>query len=177
VDKTLYVRHLRGRATILNETREGFATLKPTKFAKKRMAEALFFRGCNFVAAAVLLRQKGGYDYVVLHLLCQGVEIILKSLLLLQDYDQYRKVIKDKMGHDLEKLIKEVSSEYGSTSFRGNIVTEIKELNGLYKAHLLRYGGNIDILIDPKTIKSNLTLKKITQVVRVVRRGIARDAE
>src|ERR1041384_7014685 len=163
------------------------------------MAEALFFRGCNFVAAAVLLRQKGGYDYVVLHLLCQGVEIILKSLLLLQDYDQYRKVIKDKMGHDLEKLIKEVSSEYGSTNFlgksvtekkkmnrvyknhlirfRGNIVTEIKELNGLYKAHLLRYGGNIDILIDPKTIKSNLTLKKITQVVRVVRRGIARDAE
>jgi hypothetical protein len=123
----------------------------------------------------VLLSQRGGDDYVVQHLLCQGIEIVLKSLLLFKDFDQYIKKIKYKIGHDLERLIKEVSIEYNSRCFKGAVVSEIKELNRLYKAHLLRYGGNIDILIDPKTIKSELTLKKIIQVIRITRRRIARE--
>ena len=56
------------------------------------------------MAAAVLLRKHGGDKYVVWHLLCQGIEIILKALLLFLDYKKYNKLQRT-FGHDLEKII------------------------------------------------------------------------
>jgi hypothetical protein len=51
-------------------------------------------KGRYFIGAALLLRKHGGDEYVVLHLLCQGVEIVLKALLLLHDFDKYRTLLK-----------------------------------------------------------------------------------
>ena len=64
------------------------AALRPTPYAKRLMADGHYRRGQHFIAAAILLRQHGGHEYVVLHLLCQGVEIVLKAILLLRDFDK-----------------------------------------------------------------------------------------
>jgi hypothetical protein len=53
---------------------------------KQEIAAAMYVKGKNFLGAAMLLRQKGGYEYVVLHLMCQGIEITLKAFLLFKDH-------------------------------------------------------------------------------------------
>ena len=65
----------------------GTATL--TVHGKRMVAESMYVKGKVFLGAAVLLRQKGGYEFVVLHLLCQGIEVVLKGLLLAIDYDKF----------------------------------------------------------------------------------------
>ena len=55
-----------------------------TIHGKRLVAESMYAKGKGFLGAALLLRREGGYGYVVLQLLCQGVEITLKALLLHQ---------------------------------------------------------------------------------------------
>ena len=51
----------------------GVAWLAPE--GKRMVAETMYAKGQAFVIAAALLRRNGGYEYAVLHLLCQGVEV------------------------------------------------------------------------------------------------------
>jgi len=71
----------------------------------------MYVKGKNFLGAAILLRQKGGYEYVVLHLMCQGVEVTLKALLLLKNYKRYEPKLK-KYGHRLMPLVADVLAEF-----------------------------------------------------------------
>lgn len=48
-----------------------------TAHGKRLVASSMFAKGKAFLGAAILLRQKGGYEFVVLHLLCQGIEVTL----------------------------------------------------------------------------------------------------
>jgi hypothetical protein len=61
----------------------------------------------HFYAAAVLLRQNGGDGYVVLHLKCQGIELVLKGWLLLRNFDKYKSKIRA-YSHNLERLVREM---------------------------------------------------------------------
>ena len=47
---------------------------------KRVVAESMYAKGKAFLGAAILLRSKNGHEYVVLHLLCHGIEITLKGL-------------------------------------------------------------------------------------------------
>ena len=133
---------------------------------KKLITRYMYQRGRQFLFAALLLNEKIGKDYVYLHLICQGVEITLKSALLFKDYDKYKAKLIKPLGHDLEKTLKEYLSEYGIKRIDKRIISEISDLNLFYKKHRLRYATTIDILIDPGSLKSKWTIKFISRLIK-----------
>jgi len=143
---------------------------KLSLYSKKKIAHAWFHRGTNFLLAAKLLEEKGGYHYVVLHLICQGLEIIIKSLLLMQNYDKYKPKLKG-MGHDLIKSVEELNEFVVKTmKIDDDTIRELEKLNGFYRQHYLRYGNLLDIFKDPKTIPSDLVMKYAFKLVRFGKR-------
>lgn len=149
--------------------------LQLSAHGKRLVAESMYTKGKSFLGAAILLRQKGGYEYVVLHLLCQGIEIVLKGLLLAVDYDTYNPQLKKPLGHDLLKITDAVTKAAGLPALRPRIRTEMESLNQLYSRHLLRYGSGYDILVDPSTIPSRLVLRRMVALLRLVeRKGLIR---
>lgn len=149
---------------------------KLTNHGKRMVAESMYAKGKSFVGAALLLRRRGGYEYVVLHLMCQGVEIVLKAMLLFRNYDSYKKRLKKDFGHDLEKLATGVIDEFGLHSLREDVATELKHLNSLYSKHLLRYGSFHDRLVNPSSIASRLVLRKIYAAIRLGDRSLCLEA-
>jgi hypothetical protein len=147
-------------------------TAKLTTYGKRTVAESMYQKGRSFIGAALLLRRQGGYEYVVLHLLCQGVEIVLKSLLLHRSYDKYISRIRTPIGHDLERAADAVVAEFGRRKLSQELLLELRALNALYKRHLLRYGSGYDLLVNPETISSERVLTKIVRVIRIADRYI-----
>jgi len=135
----------------------------------------------GFLDAALLLRERGGYEYVVLHLLCQALEIIGKAFLLWRNYEKYAGSLRKNLGHDLEKLVTTTHGEFGLHEPSGAFSAELKTLNELYKAHRLRYGSGFDILVDPTSMASGAILRKVRAAVRLGRRhlhpSVIRSAE
>ena len=138
-----------------------------TIHGKRMIAESMYAEGKAFLGAAALLRRNGGYEYVVLHLLCQGIEIVLKGLLLKIDYDLYKPQLK-KFGHNLLKVTDSAIKAAGLLSLRPNIRAEMETLNKLYSQHLLRYGSGYDLLVNPSTIASRLVLRRIAALLRLI---------
>lgn len=104
----------------------------------------MFKKGCSFVMAGGLVKAYEGHHFVYLHLLCQGLECIGKSLLLAHDYDKYQPILRNDYGHDLEALIAEVDQNRGCAFFSEAAARELSGLNSFYKRHMLRYGDLID---------------------------------
>jgi len=156
-----------------------FSAGKLTAEGKKRVAHTLFEKGKSFLRASAHLRKEEGYEFVILHLLCQGMEITLKAYLLYADYDKYSTQLKA-IGHDLEKLAKICSTEYQISVGRKELLDELSKLNALYLNHILRYGyGSVlDILEDPKTIRSGRVGWRLIASVRLANYllGISRGA-
>ena len=146
-------------------------TGRPSTHGKRELAKSMYLRGKSFLGAALLLRNAGGYEYVVLHLLCQGVEVVVKALLLFHDYDTYKPQLK-KFGHDLAKLVDEALRLFKLRPLEANLEGQLNKLNDLYTQHLLRYASSVDILIDASTIPSDLVLKKSVAVIRLCERHI-----
>jgi hypothetical protein len=99
-------------------------TLTQTPDAERLMAEQLYGKGKNFIGAARLLRQCGGDEYVVLHLLCQGLEITLKALLLLRNFANYRPRLRN-YGHDLMRLASDALKEFKLHPLRPAVSTAL----------------------------------------------------
>jgi hypothetical protein len=110
----------------------------------------------------------------VLHLLCQGVEIILKALLLFLDYDKYSKMQREH-GHDLRRVVLVATEAFGLRRMRPSLAQEMEALNRLYSKHLLRYDGLLDILVDPSTIESGRAWRRIAAAIRLTERELARS--
>ncbi len=155
----------------LLEAKPGSAVL--TLYGKRRIAQAMYVKGKHFLGAALLLQRQGGYEAVVLHLLCQSVELVLKAALLFSDYDKYRRQLKP-LGHNLEKLATVTTAAFGTHVPFAGLVGELKQLNGLYATHSLRYGTAYDLLVDPATIPYGRVLKKIVAVIRLIDRYMSR---
>jgi hypothetical protein len=150
----------------------GKAQLAP--YGKRMVALSMYEKGKNFVGAAVLLRRMQGNQYVVLHLLCHGIEGILKGLLLLHDYDTFQPQLTTSIRHDLRKAAQLCSGEFGLKPPDANAVLagQLKDLNELYRKHRLRYGTGLDILIDPTTIPYDRVLRRIAAVLRLAERHL-----
>lgn len=59
-------------------------------FGKKTIAVKMFLKGTEFIGAFELLRKNNNYSsFVQIYLLIQGIEILCKGTLLLEDYDKY----------------------------------------------------------------------------------------
>lgn len=141
-----------------------------TTFAKSLVTNAMYEKGTAFIGAALLVNQKNGNTFVVLHLLCQGIEIILKAILLSKDYDHYKPRLKN-LGHNLDKAAAAVRHATGLNVFtHGALAAELQSLNTYYSRHLLRYASNVDIFIDPAHIPHKRVFRHILALVRYTKR-------
>jgi hypothetical protein len=144
---------------------------------KQAIAASMYNKGKAFVGAAILLSRQDDsehVDYVALHLFCQGVEIVLKGLLLCQDYDKYQARLIRPLGHNLSKIVREAATAYGRKPLRGGLASELESLSKLYSKHLLRYGSPHDILIDPRSIPRDKVVRYVTAMIRLVEQSVAR---
>jgi hypothetical protein len=148
----------------MSEVRLQPGKMKLTQYAKGMIAHAMFHRGKQFIRAAILLDREDGYHYVVLHLFCQGLEIILKGLLLIRNFNLYSPQLKS-IGHNLTEAAKKVMAEFGAKPLKKDIMHQLEGLNNLYGKHLLRYGSSLDIFIDPEQFPTNLVFKKAIQLI------------
>lgn len=143
-----------------------------TPHGKKQVAHCMFHKGKNFLRAAKLLEEKGGYHYVVLHLLCQGFELIIKGLLLMQNYDKYKPKLTNEsrggLGHNLVKGAEELRNKLDAKPVKidEDTMSELGKLNGFYRNHILRYGNLSDLLIDSKTISSDSVMGYALKLVQ-----------
>lgn len=145
----------------------GHATL--TASGKRVIAASMYEKGKGFIGAALLLRRSGAFQYVVLHLLCQGIELILKALLLFLDYEKYKPQLL-RIGHDLIHAVSKLSFAVGAPALKSGISAELATLNSLYKSHLLRYGTGRDIFLDPACIPYSLVLRRTAAMIRLIER-------
>jgi hypothetical protein len=76
-------------------TAPGGSKLAPA--GKRFVAESMYQKGKSFLGAALELHTKPGHEYVTLHLLCQGIENLLKGLLLLKAFDKYNPALRPEM--------------------------------------------------------------------------------
>lgn len=135
---------------------------------KRLVAETMYAKGQAFVEAAALLRRNGGYEYAVLHLLCQGIEVALKGLLLLISYDQFKPKLKP-LGHNLLAIADAASVACGIRPLRPRLRAELQTLSTLYSRHLLRYGSGYDLLVSASTIPSDDVFRRTASLFRLVR--------
>ncbi len=140
-----------------------------SKHGREYVASSMYAKGKAFIASALLLKRNGGSQFVVLHLFCQGVEILLKSLLLLIDYGKFNLKLKS-LGHDLVKVTDALIAELKLNKLKQEVAGELKALSDLYSNHLLRYGSGFDIFVQPNTIPYRRVLRKVCAVVKMVER-------
>jgi hypothetical protein len=148
---------------------------------KRHVAVSMFRKGHGFVGAAILLRQEKerrgvrdeGFEWVVLHLLCQGIEVALKGLLLLRDYDRYRPRLKP-LGHNIYKIAEETLAAFGLRELRPGLAAELKQLSALYSRHLLRYGGGYDLLVNPRTIARDRVFRRLVACFHLAQRELGK---
>ena len=131
------------------------------------VAKTMYARGVSFLGAAVLLERQGGFEWVVLHLICQGAEVLLKSFLLFADYDRYQPRLKKNYGHDLAKLARSVLSEYGLNPMKPALSQELHDLNQFYKQHRLRYANAGDLFLDPNTIGRDRVFRRLVAALQI----------
>lgn len=154
---------------IVGTTEYILGPLQLAPYGKQLITGTMFAKGKGFLAAAILLRERGGPDHesVVLHLLCQGVEIILKALLLLRDYDTYAPRLERPLGHDLVRLVQEATSAYGINPPRLILKKELEDISYFYSKHRLRYAGLDDILNNPSALPSARIFSRIAAIMRM----------
>ena len=132
----------------------------------------MFGKGCAFFAGYILLRKASKSEpteYVALQNLGQSVEIILKSLLLIKDYDKYKPLFgkKNGFGHDLSKLSYEVNKVYRKSPLSRQSVSQIQLFNKFYCSHRLRYGTGVDLFISPSLISRTRIVRLLGNIIKI----------
>ena len=148
-----------------------------TRYGKRQVAASMYVKGKAFIGAAILLQRQGTSeqtDHVVLHLLCQGIEVTVKGLLLLRDYDRFIVRLRKPLSHNLFEIAKEASTAYCLKPLHGDLHDELLTLSNLYSQHLLRYGTGYDILVDPRTIPRERVFRRLGAVIRLAERELKR---
>ena len=147
-----------------------------TAYGKTQIARVQFDKGRAFVGAALLLRphtQSESYRYVYLHLVCQGIELILKGLLLARDYDTYRPKMR-KFGHDILILTEATLAEFSLKPLTPKIEQDLSYLSKQFSTHNLRYSSIHDIFIDPNSIAIDSVMWRLGACIRLAIRNINR---
>jgi hypothetical protein len=153
-------------------------TMHATPLAKSLVARSMFRKGEGFIAAAELLSARNhhgdeAFEWVALHLWCQGIEVALKGLLLLNDYDGNRPKLR-KIRHDLAAAADATLAAYGLNAMGVALDAELRALSNLYSLHLLRYGSNYDVLVRPQTVARERVRRRMFACFRLVHRELAK---
>lgn len=149
--------------------------MKPTQYARKLESKIMYEKGKSFITSYILLKRQNGHPLVCIHLLCQGIEIIMKSLLLIHDYDKYKNSKNKKIGHNITKSINHVISAYQLKPIKPLLTKELDILTHYYNNNLLRYGSQHDIFIDVSTIEYENVLKKVLAIMRLADKKFIKD--
>ena len=150
-----------------------------TNFGRQCIARTEFDKGVGFLAAGRLLEPycvNEAVRYVRLHLMCQGLELVLKSVLLAKDFGKYRTQLRNPklFGHDLIKTAEAAEREFGVSTMRPGLRAELEDLARLYAGHHLRYSGLNDIFIDPTTINVGHVVPRVAALVKLMNREFNR---
>ena len=160
---------------ITSSSRTSGGRLHPT--GKWAWAYSMYVRGRQFYGAAILVRQQHGvFNHVPLYLECLSLEIVLKGLLLLKDFDLNRKKLK-RIGHNLETLVTHSASTFHINAPKSDLKDELRMLNKFYSGHLMRYGGLHDIFIDPCSISSSRMTRRLRAIIRLTEREFRKRPE
>jgi hypothetical protein len=143
---------------------------RPTHTAKLIIARSMYLKGESYLAAAAHLRINRGSEYVVLHLICQGTECILKAILLLVDYDRFKPKLQKPIGHNLLKAVDAVVGACNCKRPIPSLEAELKELNNFYRQNLFRYGSFVDIFVDARSVQSRKTFRRIAAIIKLIHR-------
>ena|SRR5579863_8981289 len=147
-----------------------------TLYSKRQRTLFLYQRAKSFLGAAVLLQRQGGDEFVVLHLFCQGIEIFLKTILLMKDFDRFNPQLQRNYGHNLERLTEAALQEYRLHQVRPPLMSELHQLNELYSHQWLRYGSLFhDLFIDPRAINTQWLHWRTIAALRIVERELRRN--
>ncbi|HPE01980.1 MAG TPA: hypothetical protein P5024_09340 [Burkholderiaceae bacterium] len=149
-----------------------------TTYGKNMRALSMYGKGRAFLLAAALLNgsmEKRGHrseatEYVVLHLLCQGIETALKGLLLLHDFDHWNGRQKKTLGHRLLRVSEEALAAFRQRPLRGKVRVELAHLDALYRLHRLRYASVQDEVVAPTTIATERTWLRVRAMLRLAER-------
>jgi hypothetical protein len=149
---------------------------KLSKHSKLLIAMSMYQKGKAFLGASILLRKHDTGEatvYVALHIFCQGLETLLKGLLLLHNYDLFQpRLIK--LGHRLPNLIEVTSKAYKLKPMSAPLLAEVTNLGDFYATERLRYGSGIDIFISPHSIESKGIQRRIYAVIRLSEMQLAK---
>jgi hypothetical protein len=140
-----------------------------TPYYRQMVARDMVARGQHFFASAILLKQHAGHPYVWRHNFCQGIEVLMKGLLLVKDFDRYWPRMRG-FGHKLLDVCDETSAAYGIPKPAGEIRGEIEYLSRFYQQHWLRYASGVANLIDANSIAYERTLRRLVAVQRLLSR-------
>jgi hypothetical protein len=146
-----------------------FTELHPTAFTKNLIATEMFRRSVAFMEAARLLRESVGAGYVVLHIECQAIELLLKSLLLAVDYDRFWPQLK-KISHHLDRAADALTESLKMPAVSGGIRAQLLDLTAIYSKSIFRYSGNHDILIGHSHLGSDRVRRRFFALLRLVAR-------
>ena len=138
------------------------------------VARDMVVRGEHFAAAAILLKRHGGHGYVWRHNFCQAVELVMKGLLLLRNFDGEWPRMR-KYGHRLVLLADAVAAAYNFRAPTGQLRAELEGLDSLYGAHLLRYASGLGALVNPDTIPYERVMIRLVAVQRLSRRKVSKS--
>ena len=145
----------------------------PSTYSKQVLAVEMFYRGRDSALAGALLHQNVGQSYMALYLLCQAVELVGKSLLILHDYDSFKPTLRA-LGHDLVAILWACETEFKLAPFTPAFWREIAALNAFYVQNL-RYASIADTFIDPRSIESKRTKRKLLAALKVARHHLPKS--
>ena len=161
----------------------GTVILKPTPFAKMLQAISMYKKGkCFVVAAGLMVKERAlfgenmpePHEYVFLHLTCQGMECVLKGILLAFDFDKYHPHLKKRgdtgFGHDLQKLTRAAILVYGMNNLTEQAEAELANITSFYDKHRLRYGTFVDIFVTPFSIPRITVFRRLVATIRLADR-------
>ena len=100
-------------------------------YGQMTLANVEFQKGQAFVDAAVLLLRESkneSYLYVHMHLIAQGLELIMKSALLFHNFGKYRAKEKNGYGHKLLQLCDEVTRVYKLNPIKEPLRQELRNV-------------------------------------------------
>ena len=150
-----------------------------TSHGKSYIARAMYYRGMGYVGAGILLRRASNneqFKAVYLQLMCQGMEVVLKGLLLMRDYDANVRRLRGKLGHNLVKTARAASKAYGLNRLRSPLERELQRLNHLYSRHLLRYSSIFDFVVDVDSIPTERIIHRFSAAIRLAERELNKAA-
>ena len=147
-------------------------------YGQMTLANVEFQKGQAFVVAAMLLLRESKNEshlYVHMHLIAQGLELIIKSALLFNNFGKYSAKKKSGYGHKLLQLCDEVISVYKLNPIKEPLRQELTFLHEQYMLHSLRYASPLDIFIRPSSIQTGRVRRRVRAVIYLMNREINRQ--